>query len=84
MPHGTVTFLTSFSAYLPRFFPYLPPAIRGHVEPLLHGSFFQGVTLQIEKPTAVDCEQVSVLTFRFISLKTNFISKMLGKSAVDF
>lgn len=51
---------------------------------VMWNTFFHGVQPQIEKPTAVDCERVSVLTFQFISLKTNFISKILGNSAVDF
>lgn len=47
-------------------------------------TFFHGIELQVESPSAVDCEQVAALTFQFISLKTNFISKILGNSAVDF
>lgn len=32
IPQDTIRFLRSLNAYLPCFFPYLPPAIRGHVE----------------------------------------------------
>lgn len=34
IPQGMVGFLGGFSTYSPCFFPYLPPAIRGHVEHL--------------------------------------------------
>lgn len=34
IPQGMVGFLGGFSTYSPGFFPYLPPAIRGHVEHL--------------------------------------------------
>lgn len=42
------------------------------------------VKVQVGKPSAVHCERVSSLTSPFISLKTNFISKILGNSAVAF